>query len=312
MQVTLIHNAKAGAGVERVDVAALADLIRAEGHTLRMQPLDEGWELALERPADLVAILGGDGTVGQVARRMIGRGVPLAALAAGTANNIAMTLGTEHISAATQVKGWARPRRLPFDACRAHGPWGRDHLLEGLGCGLFAWGMRTGDGQAHAGDRGPTEKLVAKLAMLSERVSAHPTTRIDAALDGEDLSGDYVLLEAMNTQFIGPNLFLAPHGRSGDGLLDVVTVDDAARAQFREQLASWRRGALRPAQWPSRQGKHLTLRWTGFPLHLDDRTWPEESDDDARSADATTIELCMEPGVLEFLVPADTEHPPVP
>ena len=92
--------------------------------------------------------------------------------------------------------------------------------------------------------------------------------------------------------------------------LDVVTVEDTARTEFREHLASWRRGALRPAQWPSRQGRHLTLRWTGFPLHLDDRFWPPQ--DAERSAASVRIDLHMQPGVLEFLVPPDTDHPPVP
>jgi diacylglycerol kinase family enzyme len=262
---------------------------------------EAGWEAALDLPADLVAVLGGDGTVGEVARRMIGRGVPLAALAAGTANNIALTLGIEDTSAEAQVEGWSDARRLPFDVCRAEGPWGCTYLLEGLGCGLFAWGMRTAQDQARTHGQPPDAKLAATLAMLSERVAAHPATRIEATLDGEDISGDYVLLEAMNTQFIGPNLFLAPQGRPGDGLLDVVTVDDAVRGEFREHLASWRRGALRPAQWPSRQGRALTLRWTGFPLHLDDRLWPRDADE--RTDMPLRIDVQMEPGALEFLVP---------
>lgn len=311
MQVALIHNPNAGAGTERVDVEALGGVIRAAGHALRVARCTEpGWEGALDAPADLVAILGGDGTVGQVARRMIGRGTPLAVLAAGTANNIAMTLGIEHLDAEAQVRAWAGGRRVSFDAIRADGPWGCEYLLEGLGCGLFAWGMRAADSAEHAPDPQPDGKLAATLAMLSERVFAHPTTRVDAALDGDDISGAYVLLEAMNTQFIGPNLFLAPQGRPGDGLLDVVTVADSARGEFREQLSSWRRGALRPAQWPSRQGRHLTMRWTGFPLHLDDRFWP--GDDHARTDAVVRIDVRLVRAALEFLVPAHTKNPPVP
>lgn len=311
MQVTLVHNPHAGASAGRIDLAQIERTIRAAGHVLRVQSSAEpGWDAILREPADLIAILGGDGTVGQVARRVIGRGVPLAALAAGTANNIAMTLGTEHLGADAQIDGWPTARRLAFDACLAEGPWGRVYLLEGLGCGLFTWAMRTAGTATRTRGQPAQARLAAMLAMLSERVSAHPTTRIDAALDGEDLSGDYVLLEAMNTQFIGPNLFLAPAGHPGDGLLDVVTVADASRAQFREQLASWRRGALRPAQWPARKGKHLMLRWTGFALHLDDRFWP--GDEGARADAAVRIDVRVEPDVLEFLVPAQTDHPPVP
>jgi hypothetical protein len=52
----------------------------------------------------------------------------------------------------------------------------------------------------------------------------------------------------------------------------------------------------------------LSLQWTGFPLHLDDRLWPD--DEQARGA-AGTIEVEVDPGALQFLVPHDTEHPPV-
>ena len=309
MQVTLIHNPGAGQGGDGDSPADIEAAIRAAGHAVHAQSCDDPeWSAALERPADLVAILGGDGTVGRVARRMIGRGVPIAALAAGTANNIAMTLGTEHMEPRRQVAGWSAGRRLPFDVCVARGPWGTEHLLEGLGCGLFTWGMRTAEDAADDEPATPGERIARVLAMLHERVGAHPSTRIEATLDGNDVSGDYVLLEAMNTRFVGPNLFLAPDGHPGDGLIDVIAVREDDRDAFREQLASWKRGALRPRDWPSRRGRHLVLQWTGFPLHLDDRLWPEA---DAPRGAAASVELEIERGALEFLVPQDTEHPAV-
>jgi hypothetical protein len=133
---------------------------------------------------------------------------------------------------------------------------------------------------------------------------------VQATLDGNDVSGDYVVLEAMNTQFIGPNLFLAPGAHPGDGLLDLVTVSGDARDAFRGQLASWKRGALSPHPWPSRQGRHLVLRWTGYPLHLDDEAWPE--DDRSDPGAALRIDVTVERAALEFLVPADHPHPPLP
>lgn len=310
MRVTLIHNPDAGKGGGGDTPTSIEAAIRAAGHEVHARSCDDAdWAAALEQPTDLVAVVGGDGTIGLVARKLVGRGIPIAALAAGTANNIAMTLGTEHMDAARQVAGWTHGRRLAYDVCVARGPWGTEHLLEGLGCGLFAWGMRTADAPREAAEPPTPEARIARvLAMLNEQVGAHPTTRIQATLDGNDVSGDYVLLEAMNTRFVGPNLFLAPDGHPGDGLLDVITVDDDARDDFREQLASWRRGALRPPEWPSRRGRRLSLQWTGFPLHLDDRLWPDEAW--TRGA-AGAIEIEIDPGALSFLVPQDTEHPPL-
>jgi diacylglycerol kinase family enzyme len=310
MRVTLIHNPGAGEGGDREGVDAIERAIRAAGHSLEVASCaDPGWDRALDCAADLVAVFGGDGTIGRVARRMIGRKVPLAALAGGTANNIAMTLGTEALPLEDQVNGWAGGRRIAFDACAARGPFGTRWLLEGFGLGLFTWAMRTAEAEPAQADE-PGARVAHGVAMLVDQVTTHAPTRVQATLDGNDLSGDYVVLEAMNTQFIGPNLFLAPSGHPGDGLLDVVTVTDDGRAGFRDTLASWKRGALQPHPWPSRRGRHLQLRWTGFPVHLDDESWPGE--DRADKETAQVIDLTMEPAALEFLVPFDHPHPPLP
>ena len=310
MNVVLLHNPGAGSGSGSDALDALTRTIRAEGHALRTQSTrDKDWKRKLdEETGDLVAVLGGDGTVGRVAKHLLGRGVPLAVFAAGTANNIAMTLGIEGTRAEAQVASWSEPRRLAFDAAVAHGPFGTQTLIEGLGCGLLVWGMRHADDDPRE-EETRAARMARVLTMLMEQSAAHPAVRVEATLDGHDLSGDYVLLEAMNTQFIGPNLFLAPSGHPGDGLLDVVTVSSDAREAMRERLASWQRGALRPSDWPTRQGKQLVLQWSGFPLHLDDEVWPEEG---SAIEGPARVQVCMQPRALEFWVPQETEHPPVP
>jgi diacylglycerol kinase (ATP) len=310
VRVTLVHNPGAGSGPGTDDMSEIVDAVRASGHAVQLAPCDQpDWQAMLDEPADVVAIIGGDGTVGRVAKRMIGKGVPLAVLAAGTANNIALTLGTEAIDAREQVESWACARRVAFDVAVARGPFGTEYLIEGLGCGLLVWGMRSAPDDSGR-DLPRDARMARALAMLVEQSSAHPATRVEATLDGRDLSGDYLLLEAMNTQFIGPNLFLAPSGHPGDGLLDIVTVTSDARDMVREQLASWKRGALRPSEWPARQGRHLVLQWTGFPLHLDDTVWPRIGR--PAPAGSMRIDVSMQGRALEFLVPPQTEHPPVP
>ena len=81
---------------------------------------------------------GGDGTVGKVARRLIGSRTPLAILPMGTANNIANTLGITGRSLEQLIKGWNTARCINFDAGVAKGPWGSRCFIEGFGTGLFA------------------------------------------------------------------------------------------------------------------------------------------------------------------------------
>jgi len=124
MHVTLIHNP--GAGDEQQPTAGQIEaLMKEAGHKVRYQSTKEnGWQKALKKSADLVAVAGGDGTVGKVARRLIGSGVPIAVLPLGTANNISKTLGIADLPITQLIPGWESARRLKFDAGIATGPWG--------------------------------------------------------------------------------------------------------------------------------------------------------------------------------------------
>jgi diacylglycerol kinase family enzyme len=302
MDVLLIHNP--GAGARGSHASDVERAIRDGGHRVRsVSCRDAGWDAALAQPADVVAVWGGDGTVGRVAQRMIGRGVPLAAMAAGTANNIALTLGVEALSVEDHVRGWHNASRRAFDVAIATGPWGREPLIEGLGCGLLASSIRGDDGDdGRIRQLEPQQRLARALQVLKERVSAFPTTHVRATIDGRDISGDYVLFEIMNTQFIGPNLYLAPQGRADDGMLDAVFVAHGDRARLRDQLASWQRGAIATSQpLDSARGAEVTIVWTGFALHLDDRLWPQH--EAAQQGGEATIEIRVERSALEFLVP---------
>src|SRR5690349_15998115 len=92
MDVTLVHNPSSGD--ENHDADRIRSRIEDAGHRPRYQSvLEEHWEDVLERQTDLVVVAGGDGTVGDVMRLLAGRATPLTILPAGTANNIAASLG---------------------------------------------------------------------------------------------------------------------------------------------------------------------------------------------------------------------------
>jgi diacylglycerol kinase family enzyme len=73
IKITLIHNPAAGDG-SRPSGDDLVELLCAAGHKVNYQSSKEKkWKKALKNPDDIVAVAGGDGTVGKVARRLIGR-----------------------------------------------------------------------------------------------------------------------------------------------------------------------------------------------------------------------------------------------
>jgi diacylglycerol kinase family enzyme len=302
MQITLIHNPGAGDG-SHPDQQELQGMIKAAGHGVFYQSArNEDWKEALKRPADLVVVAGGDGTVGRVARRMIGRKIPFTTLPMGTANNISKSLGLLVKSTAEHIAAWRTGRRVMLDVGHTHGPWGERHFLEGIGLGLFAWMMPKADAsEKMASIADPDEAISYALKMLQRLLKEHQPEHIKARLDGRDISGNYLLFEAMNMPYVGPNLHLAPNADAGDGLFDVVAVTEAHRAELLANLHEWHEGQPLPPLLPAFRGKHLNIEATANNVHIDDTIW--QAGDSERPARAD-IEVRILPGALECLLPA--------
>jgi diacylglycerol kinase family enzyme len=303
MRVVLIHNPGAGDD-SSPDAKQLKTMIRDAGHELEYcSSKGRRWKSVIEDPVDLVAIAGGDGTVAKVARRVIGRHVPLTVLPVGTANNISKTLGLKDMTVPTLISGWNAARRKRFDAGIVTGPWKSRHFIEGVGAGLFASAMPDADTNVTLESLNDAEvKATYAQQLLRDRLKECPSMHLDVSLDGTDLSGEYILLEAMNMEFVGPNLYLAPDSRADDGLLDVVLIAEQHRRKLDAYLSTWQEGVMWPPDFTTLKGARLEVEWTGFDIHIDDKIYPRKKK--ARSKAPARISVEVEHEALEFLVPA--------
>lgn len=284
-QATLIYNGDPEDGDP--SSSELEAALEAAGYSTKAVT-KEGVDEALERPGDLVVVAGGDGTVGSVTSRLLGRGVPFAVLPLGTANNVARTLGLMD-PVKRLIAGLAEPRRRPFDVGLARGPWGERPFVEAVGLGLFAHTLAE---RASEADKEPKRALKRLLETLSG-YHARPWT---ITLDGEDLSGDYLLAEAMNIRLIGPNLDLAPQAEVGDGLFDLVLIGEDERDALGRYLNSRLRDERPQAGFRVRRGKRVRLEPAGEPLHIDDETERPNG----------AVELSLQAGALELWLPNET------
>jgi diacylglycerol kinase (ATP) len=302
MRVTLIHNPGAGPG-DQADAKKLRRLIRDAGHEVTYQSSKEkGWTAALKKAADLVAVAGGDGTVGRVTRRMAGRGTPVTVLPTGTANNIARSLGIADTKIADLIAAWDTAPRLDFDAAMSKGPWGSRRFVEGLGIGLLAWTMpQASDSKALAKIEDPEKAVRYVLKMLQDRLEHYKPRALEATLDGRDISGEYLMFEAMNIPYVGPNLHLAPRALPGDGLLHIVTITEAERGRFYKYLTHWQKDKNPAVELPTFEGGKLKVARGEFKVHVDDHLWPDPGEKE--SAKPSAIEVEVEPAALEFIVP---------
>jgi diacylglycerol kinase (ATP) len=155
MRVALLYNRDAGEGVS---LSQVRETLERHGHTIvRVVENDADSGRLLDEPVDLVVAAGGDGTVSTAARFLVGRGMPLAILPLGTANNIACSLG---INGSIQQASfnWSLARRQPLDVGVASGPWGVSRFLEASDGASGARGRRDisrGPGQSSDGTTCP-------------------------------------------------------------------------------------------------------------------------------------------------------------
>lgn len=301
MRVTLIHNPRAGSQ-SASDARKLVRLLEDAGHEARDKSAkDDDWEKALDWPADVVAVAGGDGTVARVAKHMVGRKLPIAPLPSGTANNIARTLGLVDRPFEELARAWPEARRVKLDIGIAKGPWGERYFVEGVGTGLFACLLSSPKAEREQVRRKPPQDRVARaLQMLKDQAERCPAVEVKMALDGKELSGRYLLLEAINIPYVGPNLFLAPDSQPGDGSFDVVLVTEAERERVTNYLTTWQQNRERLAVLPSHRGKHLQMQWNGFELHIDDDLWPEDDGPEPRQSGTIDLRIAAQ---VEFLAP---------
>jgi diacylglycerol kinase (ATP) len=304
VRITLLHNPDAGDD-EQPSREKLIRLIRDRGHHVVYQSsAAENWESALKTPGEIIAAAGGDGLIGEVAKILIGRDVPIAVLPMGTANNVAKCLGLMDRPLEELIAGWTKSERMKFDVGVASGPWGSKHFIEGLGIGLFAQTMHRLDARdnanlAHAYDT--EEKLTSALELLRERLASRSLKTLKLDLDGCDLSGDYFLVEVMNIKCIGPNLNLAPKADPSDGILDVVLLAKGEEEKLSDYLSACIEGKHCSPNLTARRGRRLQMEWEGSVIHIDDEVWP--ADGSSVSRPPAVIDVKVAADSVRFLMP---------
>jgi diacylglycerol kinase family enzyme len=279
----LVHNPTAGEG--RHSQEELTTLLRHAGYRVSYVHAKKKKQLkGLRDVRGLIVVAGGDGTVHKVARRIAGRGKTMTVIPLGTANNIARSLGL-HGSPRDLVAGLSRARERVIDVGVATGPWGKRVFMEGIGGGLFAEVMAKLDsGRARrrkrpTGENGNYKTLFSKseahltpsLHALAEHLPDFKAKAFEVTIDGTKVSGDFLLLEAMNMPYLGPNLHLGRDADPGDGLLDFVLLSEEHRREFADYIQHRLQGGKDAPHLTATKGKRLHCIWRGSKLHIDDK-----------------------------------------
>lgn len=171
--------------------------------------------------SDAVVAVGGDGAVNAVANVLVGTGVPLGVVPAGTGNDIARLLGVPRDSVARAVDALLAalaggPRVL--DVGRIEWPGGCRHYLAVASAGFDA---RVNE-RANAW-RWPRGRFRYVLAVLRELAAFRPL-RFELTVDGAARVQRAMLVSVANGPSLGGGMLVAPAARADDGVLDLLVL----------------------------------------------------------------------------------------
>jgi diacylglycerol kinase family enzyme len=297
MRITLMHNPKAGHG--KHTKKELMDALAMAGHQATYQSTQKkDYKKALKKPTDLVIAAGGDGTVGKVALRLVDSGIPLSVIPLGTANNLARSLGFVR-SPQDIIARIENGRKRAFDVGIARGPWGKRFLFEGAGGGLLADYLRAANETASNG-----KKLSKKLEMrrhvssLRQTLQNYPARKWKIDVDGKQVSGRYILWEALNIHSVGPALYLAGQASTKDGHFDLVCVSEGDRSVLSKYLDARLTEKKTKFPLPNRRFRELNIIYKKATIHLDDDFWPRKRQLTKRPV---KINITVEPSALVIL-----------
>lgn len=261
MKILFIINPIAGRSRRPVE-----DIIRASvganDHEIRVwSSVDEIDAIMneIDDDVDVVAAVGGDGTVHEIGKRLVGRPQALAIIPAGSGNGLARHLGVP-LDPARAIAG--------IDACRIESiDVGR--INDGVFLGICGVGFDAVVAHrfAEAGTRGLQTYVREGFLTYASYAPEHYVVK----LDGESLEVDAFLVAIANSGQYGNDARIAPFASLQDGILDIAIVRTASLLKAPFRLFQLFTGTLKDcADVMIRQARTLELERTSEgPGHVD-------------------------------------------
>lgn len=230
----IVHGSRA----DRPDVRHLVHWVRDKGHFVEPLTTFEAGEAtafsadAARRGVDVVAAVGGDGTLNEVVNGLDGYDVPLGIIPVGTANDFAKQVGipgdADH---AMDVILQRKPRRLDTASLN-----GRRFLNVSTG-GVGA--EATAETPAEAKESlGPVAYAISAIRKF---VEFHPCHARFVG-DGFAYEGDFLMFAVGLTRSTGGGTLVTPMASATDGLLDLCIVEGMSRGEFVRTVIRIKRG----------------------------------------------------------------------
>lgn len=288
MNTLFLVNPRSGSNRHRDVTSLIRETCTWEHEILPSGPkeeLDAVIASAAARGVQVIFAVGGDGTVLEVARRLIGTDLVLGVLPTGSGNGFARHLGLPMRLRAT-LRACKALRVETIDTATVNGI----PFINVMGISFDAW---VANAFAYAGTRG-----LATYARVALRgLARYEPEEVALTIDGAVSSHRVFILTIANGSQYGNNARIAPLASMQDGLLDVVLIEQAPLPRVPMLAARLFAGTLHRARGVT------IVRGRSISIH---RTAPGAAQLDGEPAtlpESLTIEIV--PRSLRVIVPEE-------
>ena len=290
MKIRFILNPKSGKNPPDLDHLARTIQLNFPGADMRLTKAPgHATELAREAVSlgfENVVAIGGDGTINETARGLLGSQTALGIIPRGSGNGLAREIGMPLLFEEAVMR-LQRAERTLCDTGTANG----ELFLNLAGVGIeaaIAWQFME-QGKTGARGKWPYFKIGAKTVF-----SYHPHT-LELSIDGQTSTLAPLTLVFANGRQYGSNFKIAPHASLTDGNLDMITIHNAPKWKLALAAPSFFTDTWRPFGVTSeRSVRHATIRQSGEILyHIDGE--PRKTKD--------MLEIAIQPKSLTILFP---------
>jgi len=166
---------------------------------------------------DLVVAVGGDGTVNEVARGLIGTKTPMGIIPMGSGNGLARELGIS-MNMSKSARALVEGENLQLDVCKLNEQ--RFFCTSGIG-----FDAMIADKMSKAASRG----FLKYVQLVIQESIFYKPLNVRMKIDGVLIEESVFLITFANASQFGNNAYIAPAASMTDGLIDVVVVRKFAK-----------------------------------------------------------------------------------
>jgi diacylglycerol kinase (ATP) len=286
VKTLFLVNARSGSNRRR-DAAALIANACDWDHEIaacgRIADLDDMINDASSRGVKAIFAVGGDGTIHEVAKRLIGTDLALGVVPTGSGNGFARHLGLP-MNFRNAIRACCGLRLEIIDTATVNGK----PFINMMGIGFDAW---IADAFANAGTRGMSTYVRVGLRGFAR----YAAEEYEVTVDGSTTKHRAFVVAVANASQYGNNARIAPLASMRDGILDVTLIEHAPLFRLPLIAARLFAGSVHRARGVvTLRGRSIVIRRpSAGAAHLDGEP--------VRLPDVLTIEIV--PRSLRVIVP---------